>query len=62
MEHMPAIPESTRSSVILWLLDHAGKNWPQLGKVRARYHGAVACTTGALPGGDSSSVSARFAS
>ncbi len=62
MEHMPAIPESIRSSVILRLLDHAGKNWPQLGKVQARYHGAVACITGVLPGGDSSSAWARFAS
>ena len=64
MGHMPVIPESTRSLVILQLrlLDHAGKNWPQLGKVQARYHGAVACITGVLPGGNSSSASARFAS
>ena len=34
MRHMPAIPESTRSSIILRLLDHAEKNWPQLVKVR----------------------------
>ncbi len=61
MGHMPVIPESTRSPVILRLLDHAGKNWPQLGKVQASYHGAAAFT-GVLPGGDSSSVSARFAS
>jgi hypothetical protein len=40
MGHMPAIPESTRSSIILRLLDHAEKNWPQLAKVRARYHGS----------------------
>ena len=62
MGHMPVIPESTRSLVILRLLDHAGKNGPQLGKVQASYHGAVACITGVLTGGDSSSVSARFAS
>ena len=62
MGHMPAIPESTRSPVILRLLNHAGKNWPQLGEVQASYHGAVACIAGVLPGGDSSSVSARFAS
>ena len=30
MGHMPAIPEPTRSSIILRLLDHAEKNWPQL--------------------------------
>jgi hypothetical protein len=61
MEHMPAIPESTCGSVILRLLNHAEDNWPQLGIVQARCHGTVACT-GALPGGNSSSASARFAS
>src|ERR1700689_4455412 len=50
--HMPAIPESTRSSIILRLLDHAEKNWPQLAKVRARYHGSFAYITGVLPGGE----------
>ena len=59
---MAAIPESTRSPVILRLLNHAEKNWPQRGKVQARYHGAVACITGVLPGGNSGSASARFAS
>jgi hypothetical protein len=62
MRHMPAIADSTRSSVILRLLDHAEKDWPQLGKVQARYHGTVACSTGVMPGGDASSASARFAS
>ena len=42
MRPMPAIPESTRSSIILRLLDHAGKNWPQLAKVQARYRGSFA--------------------
>jgi hypothetical protein len=59
---MPAIPGSTRSSTVPRLLDHAERNRPQLAKVQARYHGAVACITGVLPGGDSSSASARFAS
>ena len=49
---MPAIPESTRSSIILRLLDHAEKNWPQLKKVQARYHGSFAYITGVLPGGE----------
>jgi hypothetical protein len=49
---MPAIPESTRSSIILRLLDHAEHNWPQLAKVQARYHGSFAYITGALPGGE----------
>ena len=51
-EDMPAIPESTRSSIILRLLDHAEKNWPQLAKVQARYHGSFAYITGVLPGGE----------
>ena len=49
---MPAIPESTRSSILLRLLDHAEKNWPQLAKVRARYHGSFAYITGVLRNGE----------
>ena len=49
---MAAIPESTRSSIILRLLDHTEKNWPQLAKVQARYHGSFAYITGVLPGGE----------
>ena len=49
---MPAIPESTRSSILLRLLDHAERNWPQLKKVQARYHGSFAYITGVLPGGE----------
>ena len=52
MRHMPAIPESTRSSIIVRLLDHAEKNWPQLAKVRARYHGGFAYITGVLRDGE----------
>src|SRR6266576_6505902 len=52
MGHMPAIPEPTRSSIILRLLDHAEKNWPQLAKVRARYHGSFAHITGVLRNGE----------
>jgi hypothetical protein len=52
MRHMPAIPESTRSSIILRLLHHAEKNWPQLAKVRARYHGSFAYITGVLRDGE----------
>ena len=52
MRHMPAIPESTRSSITLRLLDHAEKNWPQLAKVRARYHGSFAYITGVLRNGE----------
>ena len=52
MRHMPAIPESTRSSITLRLLDHTEKNWPQLAKVRARYHGSFAYITGVLRNGE----------
>jgi hypothetical protein len=52
MKHMPAIPESTRSSIILRLLDHAEKNWPQLAKVQARYRGPFAYITGVLADGE----------
>jgi len=52
MRRMPAIPESTRSSIILRLLDHAEHNWPQLAKVQARYRGSFAYITGVLPGGE----------
>ena len=52
MGRMPAIPESTRSSITVRLLDHAEKNWPQLAKVRARYHGSFAYITGVLRDGE----------
>ena len=52
MGHMPAIPESTRSSIILRLLDHAEKHWPQLDRVQVRYRGSFAYITGVLPGGE----------
>jgi len=59
---MPAIPESTRSSIILRLLDHAEHNWSQLAKVQARYHGSFAYITGVLPGGNPlASSSGRYA-
>ena len=52
MKHMPAIREPTRNSIILRLLDHTEKNWPQLKKVQARYHGSFAYITGILPDGE----------
>jgi hypothetical protein len=51
MGHMAAIPDSTRRSITVRLLDHAEKNWPQLAKVRARYHGSFAYITGVLRDG-----------
>ena len=55
---MPAIPESTRSSIIVRLLDHAEKHWPQLATVQARYHGSFAYITGVLPDGEQPTPSA----
>jgi hypothetical protein len=52
MRNMPAIPESTRDTILLRLLDHAEKNWPQLKKVQARYRGSFAYITGVLPDGE----------
>ncbi len=49
---MPAIPESTRSSIVMRLLDHAEKNWPQLSEVHARYRGSFAYISGVLPDGE----------
>ena len=49
---MAAIPESTRNSITLRLLDHAEKNWPQLARVRARYHGSFAYITAVLRNGE----------
>jgi hypothetical protein len=48
---MAAIPQSTRSSITLRLLDHTDKHWPQLEKVQVSYRGAFAYVAGVLPGG-----------
>ena len=49
---MPAIPRSTRSSITLRLLDHAGKHWPQLDKVEVTCRSNFAYVHGILPGGE----------
>ena len=48
---MAAIPQSTRSSVILRLLDHAEQHWPQLTRVQVTYRGAFGYVTGVLRDG-----------
>jgi hypothetical protein len=48
---MAAIPQSTRSSITVRLLDHAETHWPQLTKVEVTYRGAFAYISGLLPGG-----------
>ena len=52
MEHMPAIPESTRDSITWRLILHAQENWPQLGKVQVTCRGAFAYAAGVLPAGE----------
>jgi len=49
---MPAIPDSTKSSIRLRLLNHAERHWPQLARVDVTYRGAFAYVAGVLPGGD----------
>ena len=49
---MAAIPESTRSSITLRLLDHAEAHWPQLTRVNTSYRGAFAYISGLLPSGE----------
>jgi hypothetical protein len=50
MRTMPAIPESTRSSITLRLLQHAKENWPKLGKLQVTSRAGFAYITAALPG------------
>ena len=46
---MAAIPESTRSSVALRLLDHAEQHWPQLHRVQVTSRAGFAYVTGISP-------------
>ena len=48
---MAAIPQSTRDSITLRLLDHAEAHWPQLTRVQVTYRGAFGYVTGVLPDG-----------
>jgi hypothetical protein len=52
MGNMPAIPDSTRSSITWRLMLHAEKNWPQLDNVQVTCRGAFAYAAGVLPGGE----------
>src|SRR5450755_1065538 len=52
MRPMAAIPESTRNSITLRLLDHAEAHWPQLKKVKVTYRGAFGYVTGVLRDGE----------
>jgi hypothetical protein len=49
---MAAIPESTRDSIIVRLLDHADAHWPQLTRVKLTYRGTFGYITGVLRNGE----------
>jgi hypothetical protein len=49
---MAAIPEATKSSIRLRLLDHARAHWPRLARTEVTYHGAFAYIAGVLPDGE----------
>jgi hypothetical protein len=49
---MPAIPGSTRDSIITRLSQHARQHWPQLDRVQVSYRGQFAYAAGILPGGE----------
>jgi hypothetical protein len=51
---MAAIPESTRNSITLRLLDHAEAHWPQLTRVTVTYRGSFGYITGVLRDGENS--------
>jgi len=51
---MPAIPESTRSSITLRILLHAKEHWPQLGRLEVTCRGGFAYAA-APPGDDQAS-------
>jgi len=52
MTLMPAIPESTKTSLAQRLRDHAGANWPQLAAIHVRYRGQFAYMDGELTSGE----------
>ena len=49
---MPAIPESTKTSLAQRLRARAKGNWPQLADVHLRYRGQFAYVTGELTDGE----------
>ncbi|MEZ0075875.1 hypothetical protein [Planotetraspora sp. GP83] len=49
---VPAIPESTKTSLAQCLHLHARQHWPQLAAVHVRYHGQFGYVEGRLTGGD----------
>lgn len=52
MTPMPAIPESTKTSLAQRLRAHTKTNWPQLTTAKVRYRAAFAYIDGELTDGD----------
>jgi hypothetical protein len=52
MAFMPAIPDSTKTSLAQRLRQHAHTHWPQLTSLHVRYHGQFAYIEGELTNGD----------
>jgi hypothetical protein len=56
MKGMPAIPESTCSSITLRLLDHTARHWPQIKNLHVRCSHGFAYVTAVLPGDNESRI------
>ena len=52
MGNVPAIPESTRSSITLRILLHAKEHWPKLENLQVTCRNGFAYAAAALPGGE----------
>ena len=52
MAVMPAIPESTKTSLAQRLREHARANWPQLARLHVRYRAQFAYVDGELGNGE----------
>jgi hypothetical protein len=51
MRHVPKIPDSTKNSLHLRLVQRARERWPDLRDVRMRYRAGLAYVDGVLPDG-----------
>jgi hypothetical protein len=51
MRHVPKIPDSTKNSLHLRLVQRARERWPDLRDVRMRYRAGLAYFDGVLPDG-----------
>jgi hypothetical protein len=49
---MPAIPESTKNSITLRLMNHRETNWPQLVDVEVTFRAGFGYVVGVLPDGE----------